>query len=244
MTKYTPFLFAAVAAAVSSCSTMAKIYEASTGPLQAMSDRLASADQISVSGIRRLDSQLIENKSVIGYAKVDMLVDRPDRVKVAVRGAANQRDYYLSKDGSVIYESASGHYARFPGNSTIEQALDAAAQEFGIHIPAQDFLSANPYKSLASNTDTITHAGVESIDGIACDRVKGSREDLSWNMWIAKSDKLPRRFTITIPGMSGSDQYRVDFHKWNLNPGLSANDFTFTPKKTDSEIEFYTPEEG
>ena len=228
---------AAVCAIGGGCASMAKVDEASAGPLKAMSDKLAAADQIAVSGIRRLDSQLIENAGVIGYGKVDLLLDRPDRAKVVIRGASKTREYYLSKEGSTIYEPKSGHYGQFPGQATVDKSLDAAAAKFGIHIPAQDFLSANPYRSLAGQSDTISHVGVESVGGLPCDHILGKRADLEWEMWIAQSDKLPRKFSITVAGLNGRNHYQVDIHKWDLNPGLAADAFVFKPSKNDSKIE-------
>jgi len=236
-------LVAGCAATLAGCTTMATLDPKSDGALKAMSDKLAGADQLSVSAYRKLDRQLIDNPNMIGHASIEIQIDRPDRVKAAVRGSGEERRLYIGKDGSTIHSRNSNFHAHFPGHPTIEKTCDAASAKLGLHVPMQDFLSSNPYRDFRSGSDTIAHAGVERVGGQACDHLRGSREDLEWNLWISQSGHLPVRYSITVAGLKGEDHLRLDFKKWNLAPTITAGTFDFTPAKGSREIEFLPPGE-
>jgi len=236
-------LAAGCAAALAGCTTMATLDPKSDGALKAMSDKLAGADQLSVSAYRKLDRQLIDNPNMIGHASIEAHIHRPDRAKAVVRGSGEERRLYLGKDGSTIHSRNSNFYAHFPGHPTIEKACDKASEKLGIHVPMQDFLSSNPYRDFKSGSDTIEHAGVERVGGQTCDHLKGGREDLEWHLWISQSSHLPVRYTITVAGLKGKDHQQLDFKKWNLAPRIAAGTFEFTPPKGSREIEFLLPGE-
>jgi hypothetical protein len=235
-------LATAYAAALAGCTTTATLDSQSDTALRQMSDALAAADQLSFSASRKMDRQLIENPNVIGHANIEAQVDRPDRAKAVVKGGGKERHLYLGSGSSAIYTPDSGFYARFPGHPTIEKSCDAAAANLGLHIPIQDFLSANPYRDFTAGSDTIVHAGVDQVGGMACDHLKGSREDLSWDLWIARSDHLPRRYRITVAELDGKDHLQLDFMNWNLSPSFPAGTFDFTPPKSAREIDFLVVE--
>ena len=235
-------LVAAVAAvALGGCASVAELDTQSNAALRRMSDTLAAADRLSFSATRKMDRQLLDNPNMIGNATIEAKVARPDRVKAVFRGAGNERQVYLGKDGSAIYSRNSNLYARFPGQPTIEKSCDAASEELGLHVPMQDFLASNPYRGFTEGSDTIVHAGVETVGGHSCDHLEGSREDLSWDLWISKSDHLPRRYRITVAGLEGEDHLQLDFRNWNLSPSIPAGTFDFTPPKGSREIEFVRP---
>lgn len=222
---------------------MATLDTKSDSVLKAMSDKLASAPQLSFSADRQLDRQLIDkNTNMIGNATIDAQVARPDRVKAVARGGGDERQIYLSKEGSAIFSPKSGHYARFNGFPTVEKSFDAISEDLDIHVPMQDFLGSNPYRDFRANSDAISHEGVEKIGGVSCDHLKGTRADLEWHLWIAQSEHLPLRSTITLADLKGKDHWQVDFKKWNLNPKISAGTFDFTPPKDAIEIDILVAE--
>ena len=160
------------------------------------------------------------------------------------RGNGEERHLYVSSGGSTIYSRNPKLYARFPGKATIEKSADAASSQLGIHLPMQDFFAANPYRGFTEGSDTISHAGVESVGGQSCDHLRGARDDLSWDLWISKSSSLPVRYAVTVADVPGSNHLLLDFRNWNLAPSLAAGSFDFTPPSGAEEIKFLPPEEA
>jgi hypothetical protein len=233
-----------LALALASCASVAQMDTQSGDALQRMSDKLAAADQLSFSAKRKLDSRVLDNPKVIGDATVELQVDRPDRLKTVTRGNGDERHLYIGSGGSTIYSRNSKHYARFPGHATIDKSADAASSQLGIHLPMQDFVAANPYRGFTEGSDTISHAGVASVGGQSCDHLNGTRDDLSWDLWISKTTSLPVRYAITVKEISGKDHLVLDFRNWNLAPSLAAGSFDFTPPSGAEEIQFLPPEEA
>ena len=229
-------------AALGSCASIATLDSKSDATLKAMSDKLAAADQLSFTAYRQMDSRLKELPNQMTNATIEAHVARPDRAKAIAKGGGDERHLYLAKEGGAIFSPKTGFYARFNGFPTVEQSIDKISSELDIHVPMQDFLGSNPYRNFRANSDTITHEGVDKIGGVACDHLKGTRAELEWHLWIAQSDNLPRRATITVKEFSGKDHWKADFKKWNLNPKLPAGTFEFTPPKGATEIDIVVAE--
>jgi hypothetical protein len=239
------FLATGLAAlALASCASVAQIDTPSSDALRRMSDTLAAADQLSFSASRKLDRRVLDNPKIIGDATIEVQADRPDRLKAVTRGSGEERHIYIGSGGSTIYSRNSKHYARFPGHATIDKSIDAAAIKLGIHVPMQDFVAANPYRGFTQGSDTISHAGVESVRGQTCDHLQGTRDDLSWDLWISQSSSLPVRYAITVKEVSGKDHLVLDFRNWNLAPSLKAGSFDFSPPSGAEEIQFLPPGEA
>lgn len=246
MTPSRPYFFTAAPGlaalgviALAGCATVADTDPASADALRRMSDKLASADQFALTATRRLDRQLIDNPNSIGTATISAALIRPGLARATTTGGnGNVRSLYITPEGSTIYSQSHNFYATFPGHPTVEEAFDAASANLGVHFPAQDFLAANPYRSFSAGSDSIRHAGVEPVAGQSCDHLRGTREDLHWDLWIDQATSLPVRYTITVAGLEGSDHLQLDFQEWNLTPSLDAGSFRFSPPAGAEEIEF------
>jgi hypothetical protein len=239
----TPFLIATTTLALSITAAFAEIDPKADAALRSMSDQLSKAKQLTVKAKRKVAPKLVENDAAIGTATIEVAVQRPDKLKATVNGADKQRQFFLGKDGSVIYSKENQFYARFPGKPSIDESFDAAQVEFGVFIPVQDLLSGNAYAGLTGRTKSGKHVGEEKVGGEDCDHLAFTEKGLNWEVWISKSDHLPRKFVINVKGVEGKDHFVVENLEWNLEPGLKDDAFTFTPPKGSTEIEFLPKEE-
>lgn len=237
--NYFNLLFSSLAAiSLASCATVGDVDSKSEAVLRKMSDTLTSAKQMKITATRKLDKRLLDNENMIGNAEIEAYVARPDRLKIKLRGGGNERHFYIAKRGSTIYSTNSKFYAHFAGQSTLDKSFDVAASKLGVNIPAQDFLSSNPYRDFTQGSTAIAYVGSATVRGQSCDHLSGKRADLEWDLWISKSSHLPRRYTITVKGKSGKNHLQVDFKKWDLSPSISKSAFTFSAPKGAQEIEF------
>ncbi|MGI9244584.1 MAG: DUF2092 domain-containing protein [Verrucomicrobiales bacterium] len=224
-------------------AAFAEIDPKADAALRAMSDQLGKAKQLTVKAKRTVVPELLENKAAIGDATIESAVHRPDKLKAVVTGTDKERQFFLGKDGSVIYSKENKFYARFPGKPTIDESFDSAQVEFGMYVPVQDLLSQNPYKDLIARAKSGKHVGVEAVAGEDCDHLAFTQEGIDWEIWIAKSDQLPRKFVIDVKAIEGKSDFVVQDIEWNLDPGLKDGDFTFSPPEGSTEIEFLPQDE-
>jgi hypothetical protein len=208
--------------------------------LRTMSDKIKSAEELTVSANRQMSPLLLENENQIGNAKIEAVVARPDRVKVSVRSWTDERLIYLSRRGSAIWDKRTDFYARFPGKATIDASLDAAIDQFGVFVPMQDLLSGDPYDGFTEGLTSLKHAGVESagLFGPRCDRITGTKEGLQFDLWVSQADGLPSKMVITATALEGTGHLQIRSIRWNLNPELHPGTFTFAPPEGSTEIQF------
>lgn len=213
---------------------------AATDALRLMGEKIGTARQYTVSGSRKVASALLENPGQIGDARIEASVMRPDKAKLVMSGRKHERHIHLDRAGSAIFDKKTGHYALFPGKPTIDQSIDAAIEDFGLFIPLQDFLSADPYAGFASGLQSAQLLGNEKVGPSRheCRRIAGRRNDMRWDIWISTTDHLPRQLVFTLTGIEGTAHYRARFDEWNLAPGLDAKAFAFTPPEGATEIQF------
>lgn len=234
--------FVLAASILTLSGAIAEISAEATDSLKAMSDKLSGAQQLTVEASRTVAPELLKIEPDLESTKVKAIVQRPDKMVCSVNGEGRQIEFYIGKDGSTIFSKNAGFYARFPGKPSISESFDAAEKERGISIPVQDLLCQDPYNDMTAKAKSGKLVGEESVDGESCDHLAFSQEDLDWEIWIAKSDKLPRKFVITLKGVEGKDHVVVDKMNWNLDPKLSADAFVFTAPKGATEIEFVPDE--
>ena len=88
-------------------------------------------------------------------------------------------------------------------------------------------------KLIAMNPDGASKSLVvtSAIRGEACDVLYGTREDLTWKLWIGKGDSLPRRFVVTVTELEGSDHLVLDFKSWDLAAQHAPGSLKFVPAK-------------
>jgi hypothetical protein len=77
--------------------------------------------------------------------------------------------------------------------------------------------------------------GDTEIDGDPVTHLAFRQPDVDWQLWVSKSQGLPRKILITTRYEVGDPQYQAVM-RWNLQPKFAANEFTFVPGKDVTEI--------
>ena len=99
--------------------------------------------------------------------------------------------------------------------------------------------------ALASFTQTVSqYKGLESLNGVECERVTLTGEIADADVWIAITDHLPRRFVATFKDREGGPQLKVDFSDWNLAAKLEDSIFVFEPPQDAEKILMVTVDDA
>ena len=210
----------------SSCSTLNQnsltIDPQAHQALRAMSDKLASARQFSFHTSRTIDAALVLGTNIDEAAQVELFVARPNKIKSIM--VTNQGRRHLLYDGSkvITYNEKKNQYAP----DTIDGVIDSVSGDWGVRPPLSDILVSDPYHSLTHEGGTVSHAGVEIIDGTQCDHLSASQHSINWDLWLGQKDRLPRKLVITIKARDGSPKISSMVSKWNLSPKFSYDVFT------------------
>ncbi len=208
--------------------------------LRGMANQLTAATKIQITGWRTVDPDILPGPHAIGNACVQARISRPDTARIVVRSWGNARCFHLGPKESVVYDHKTKLYARFPGKSTLAETIDNASDTLGIHIPIQDFLTDDPYGDFAHGLKSLRHLGSQRVGFIShdCYHIAGAKDGFKFEIWIAKSDLMPRKLVITLDGVGGSEHYQMRFARTNLKPRFTKADLAFKPPSGAEEIEF------
>lgn len=214
--------------------------------LREMSAKLASARSFTFQAVREIDPGLLEGYDVPDKARVSVSVQRPNQIAAHSKSAAGERRFIADGRTLSLLDVKRGFYSTVPMRTSIDGLVQRLDEQYGFIPPLAEFALSNPYADLRRQAQTITYLGIEKTEGgflgmggVECHRIslKGKMADAE--LWIAKTDQLPRKLIATFH-LGNSPQLRIHFSKWNLGATVSPTDFAFTPPAGATKIEMWT----
>lgn len=207
--------------------------------LQAMSNYLGKLKQFSAQTENSIDVILNDGEKIQYNNPVDLSVQRPDKVRAARRGDIISQEFYYDGKSLTLYEKDSNCYATVQAPATIEEMLDFARNSLDVYAPAGDLVYRDSYKFLTQDVLSGAYVGLGVVDGVRCHHLAFRSSEVDWQIWIEEGGKpLPKRLIITSKWITGAPQFTVTLKNWNLSPGLSEDDFRFSPSKDMQRIDF------
>ena len=218
---------AAITALLSSCSTTTPNLDAKTDAvLQAMSAKIASANSLQVSVTREASPGFNAGITVAQRASGIIQVQRPDKLAANLKSSEGARS--IGFDGSTItvVDHGAGTHAVVKAPGDIDKAVLGIQNLYGISPPVAELLANNPRSVLLTGVTSGKHMGTEKVNGVECDRLSFQQDRLSWTLWVATGDKLPRRITQSYPNGEGGAPLimTATITQWELNVPVSTGD--------------------
>jgi len=206
--------------------------------LNRMSDYLKTLKAFRINSEVSKDELVDTNMKIQKSASNEISVQLPDRLHAHMAG--DEHDLQLIYDGKTltVYDAAGKHYATVPAPPTVARTLDAIRARYGIVFPLADFIQMSAQENLLQNITAAGYIGTSRIDGVECDHVAIRQPDVDWQVWIEKGESpLPRKVVITTKTQPTQPQY-IAIMKWDTNPSIDSNLFTFTPPADAVRIKF------
>jgi len=203
--------------------------------LEKMGDYLRTLKAFQIRSETSRDEVLDDGQNVEFDGNVDMIVERPNRLRVEVTSDKQQRLYFYNGTNLSIWARRVNYYATVPAPPTIRELVDTLTTKYDIELPLVDLF----YWSDRKSTGDITAAadlGASQVDGVTCEHYAFRQEGADWQVWIQQGDyPLPRKLVIRTT----SDEARPRFSSvmnWNLAPSYNAAAFTFVPPEDAKRI--------
>jgi hypothetical protein len=194
--------------------------------VERMSATLAAAQSLSVSFEEKRQITLPSGKPQQLSLTREVIVRRPDRLYARTTGDHDIEAFY---DGVgltlVMHKEKAFGQARLP--ETLDRALDAISERYGVQLPVGDFLYSSPTKALVSDTMKGGWVKRESLNGAEHDHLSFTDAGVKWDVWIASDERrrLPGRLVLELPEGKRLRQVDITFRDWNLSPQIQANRF-------------------
>ncbi len=162
--------------------------------------------------------------------ELELRVKRPNRLRVDIRSALTDRSFYYDGKSLVILDRKGSVYSSTPMPETLDAALDAAHDDFGIDLPLIDLAVSDPYKNATARVQGGRSFAPARVLGVECYHLAFTQDNIDWQVWIEKGPRpLIRKFVITHKNEEGAPEFTALITNWNLTDRVSEFDFAFSP---------------
>jgi hypothetical protein len=225
---------AAVGAAVGSGAAIERDGDAIKA-LEDMSNYLRTLKAIQVHVVTSRDEVLVDGQNVTFSGTVDMIAERPNRLRAEVINDKQHRMYFDDGKTFSVWARRVNYYATIPAPPTLRELADKLKDQYNLELPVADLFYWGDRKSTEGIVGAID-VGDSQIDGTTCEHYAFRQDGADWQLWIQKGDyPLPRKLVITTT----TDPARPRFTAvitWNLAPSYNDAAFTFDPPKDAKKI--------
>lgn len=226
-----PALFLLIAAGLSSCVSSARPHGAdpqAASVMEAMSRRLASARHLRVTATREADPGFYVGFDVAEQARIRAVVSRPGRLLAVADTNLGRRSVGYDGREIVFIDHKAKTHARAKAGHDIDSAVRELENAYGVMPPLAELLVNQPSSFLMEGVTRAQHQGTEKIQGTLCDHLAFQQANLSWELWVATTDHLPRKMVVTHPNGEGGSPLKVTLliKSWDLQTPVSDADFS------------------
>ena len=206
--------------------------------LKRMGDYLAEAKAFSVNAEVWQDVELSSGQHVQAGRDLSFQLRRPNCLRVEVHSTRRNRELLFDGNAITLLNRVQNFYGTVPTKGSLDEAMDLAAERFGIGMPLEDFLRSNPYHDLRKNVISGTDIGPVTVMGVPCEHLAFSQEHIDWQVWIETGAKpVPRKFLITYKDEPDAPEFIAIFSGWDFTTKLPDFLFKFEPPEGASRIE-------
>jgi len=206
--------------------------------LRSMSDYLQTAEEFSFRADIVYDSVSDAGHKLQYGGVAHISARRPDRLRVVYDGDERPRQVTIAGETFTMLDRDANVYFQAAVPPELGAAVDRVFETYGYSVPIADLLYPDPYDTLTGGVEAGFLVGRHVVAGTPCHHLAFSQGAIDWQIWIeAGPAPLPRKLVITYKDEPGSPQYNATFSEWDLEPGLSKDDFEFQPPLGSGEIE-------
>jgi len=180
---------------------------------------------------------LADGQKLQHTATADLDVVRPNKVRVLMKSARNERQLYYDGKTLSLNTPAQKVYGTLELDGTLGDVIDRLEGQYGMQIPLDDLFRFGTPAAQFDRIESAMNAGQDFVDDDLCDHYAFRSGKIDWQIWIMTGSKpLPRKIVITNRADEARPQ-SVQMLDWNLKPTFKDTVFKFTPPKGASKIE-------
>jgi hypothetical protein len=203
--------------------------------LENMSAYLRSLKAIQVRVVTSRDEVLEDGQNVTFSGTVNMVAERPNRLRAEVITDKQHRVYLDDGKTFSVWAPRMNYYATIPSPPTLRELAMTLRDRHNLELPVADLF----YWGDGATTADIVGAidlGASQVDGTTCAHYAFRQDGADWQLWIQQGAyPLPRRLVITTT----TDPARPRFTSvmtWNLAPSYNDAAFAFNPPEDAKKI--------
>jgi hypothetical protein len=199
--------------------------------LRQMSETLARASHLTFRATRQLDAGLVEGSAAPELTEIEVAVSRPAMVRARSASPTGVRRFYADGKSMSLLDETMNLYATVPAIGSIDEVVERIDRDYGFTPPLAEFVLNDAYQKLSGQLTSTAYKGIETVNGIECDRLALGGEVADADVWVSRDTQLPQRFVATFKDREGAPHLTINFSEWNLAATLDDASFAFTPPK-------------
>ncbi len=225
---------AAVPAQESPAKQMARVR------LMEMAHFLAGAEKFSFTLRSGHDALQANGQKIEFGATRQVVVQRPDRVRIAYAGSDGHRELMLFDGRNItLFDAASAVYAQGPQPGDIDATVVHFVRDLRMKMPLAPMLMKAFPAELERRMLSIDYVEHTDILGQHAHHVAGRTGTVDFQVWIADGPRpLPLRIVLGYKTEPGHPQFWAQFSDWNLAPEFPGGAFDFVAPQGAGRIPF------
>lgn len=192
------------------------------------------------------DEVLTTGQKVLINGESTTLIRLPDKYLAKVKVDEKNKDFEVYFDGQdfTLYGKNHQFYVTTSAPGTVADLVFKTFVEKGIELPLQDIFLWGTSESDKEALISAFKVGTTVMDGKACTHYAYRHEGVDWQVWIQDGEQsLPLQIAITTTSDASQPQYAAHI-KWDLNPSVPDEAFTFNPPEGARAISFMSDREN
>lgn len=170
--------------------------------------------------------------------RATMEIKRPNRLHADIHSSHMQQEFWYDGKSLAILDRKHNVFSTAAMPASIDQALDAAHDEFGVDLPLIDLALSDPYKSGMAKVQSATLYGTAPVLGFECYHLAFRQENIDWQVWIQTGPQpLIRKFVINHKNEDGSPEFTAVIQQWDLTERIADSNFVFVPPRDAVKVE-------
>ncbi len=203
------------------------------------SDYLTSADAFRVKADVTYEEVLTSGKKIQLSRTVEVMLRRPDRIRVEVLGDRGSRRVYYDGKTLSMHHLDQTVYGIVDAPDTIDEMIDTLREQYGMAVPLADLLVSDIDQSFRDNAESGKYMGLHYLQGVKHHHLLLSNQNVDYQIWIEDSARpVPNKIVITYVNEPGQPQFTAILSGWDFAPRLPDLVFEFAPPIDADEIEF------
>jgi len=184
------------------------------------------------------ESVLDDGQKVQFASVTDLLVDKPNKLRMELNGDQQQRLFFYDGKTFTLYAQRMNLYATVPAPPTLVDLIDKLQDNFDIELPLVDMFYWGTPRSADKEIKVAMDVGPSSVAGVTCEQLAFRQPGIDWQIWIQKGDyPLPRKLVISTLTDEARPEYTA-VYTWNLAPSFNETAFVFEAPKDAVRITF------
>ncbi len=166
--------------------------------------------------------------------QVSVKVNRPNQLRVDVKGDIRNRSNYLNNGQYTIYDHDKNYYLHLKSPKSIEKTLDTLFDKFEIKAPLAQLIYTNMGERI--KFDSSKNFGVVDLEGEQCHYVAFTDKTKEVHVWITTGDNPLVKHYVIKDKTSKNNAYKSTSIFWKDAKTISPSDFVFSVPKGAQEV--------